>query len=78
MAEDRERWHLVLDVPNGVPPASAVMRRLLKYIGRSWGIRCTGYTVDAMVRELEAENARLRERIRRMGGSYARDPQEPS
>lgn len=61
MKHSYERWLLSLDVrcDDAVPPA-IVVRRVLKWLLRSWGLKCTGLSVDEELMKLRAENAELR------------------
>jgi hypothetical protein len=58
-----ERWVLVIDVPNAGAPASATMKRLLKHIGRRWGLRCRGFSEDRQKFELIMQIERLKKII---------------
>ncbi|HTU20245.1 MAG TPA: hypothetical protein VMG10_19430 [Gemmataceae bacterium] len=63
---------LILDVrDDGAPPAVTV-RRLLKHLLRTWGIRCVGYAEDQRLIEQQQEIERLRKIIEsltdRVGG----------
>lgn len=67
-----ERWVLILDVRDEVAPVAVQMRRLIKHIGRRWGIRCRGFSEDKRLFELSEENKLLRQMIDGMAERIAR------
>jgi len=70
-----ERWLLSLDVrADGDVPATATVRRVLKHLWRAWGLRCRGFSEDAELMRLRAENTELRQRIAQLAANHMEPP----
>lgn len=54
-----ERWLVTFDVPYHPAPPQVQMRRLIKHVGRYWGIKCKGFSEDQRIYELMCECERL-------------------
>jgi len=70
-----ERWVLALDVrADGDVPATATVRRVLKHLWRSWGLKCRGFSEDAELMRLRQENTELRQRIAQLAANHMEPP----
>jgi hypothetical protein len=59
----RERWILTVDLPATISNGGRFVARLLKHLGRVWGVKCVAVDRDTEVRRLQRIIDGLTERV---------------
>jgi hypothetical protein len=61
MLQNRERWIITVELPAG--KSGRFMARVLKHLGRVWGVRCRALAVDNEVRRLQTLLEEMAQRL---------------